>query len=186
MNKRVYFENVIHETKGMVYHLGMRLFKNAEDALDFSQDVYLQAYSKLHKFKNRSKISTWLYVLAFNLGLKKINKDKRLSISCDTVKVEICEDASDEMLEENMVREELSARLNDLLLKLPQVYRIPIFLHYFESLSYKEIAARLDIKIGTLKTYMHQGRRILYDQLKQNGVIPKDLLESIHPINKNA
>lgn len=152
----------------MIYSLGMRLFRNQEDAGDFTQEVFLRAYTNLHRFEGRSKASTWLYSLAMNLGLNRIRKEKRVrEDSVDPVDmdrragVEIdphaFDDASDIELE-TRVRSELD--------KLPETYRIPLLLHYFEKLPYAEIAEKLGLKEGTLKSLIHRGKILLRSALK--------------------
>ncbi|MBI3394723.1 MAG: sigma-70 family RNA polymerase sigma factor, partial [Spirochaetia bacterium] len=72
------FETRFQETSKMIYNLGLRLFRDADDAMDFAQEVYLRAYTRLDKFRGESRFSTWLYSLALNLGLNKIRREKRV------------------------------------------------------------------------------------------------------------
>jgi len=170
------FEKLFNQTSKMIYSLGLRLFKNDEDALDFSQDVYLQAYNKLHLFAGKSKFSTWLYSLALNLGLNKLNKDKRLKISYsenqDTLDYLVEQTAGD--LNEDpfaqISQKEFENLIMDSLNKLPESYRLPIILFYYDKVSYEDIAASLGIKVGTLKSNIHRGKLLLRDTLIKAGI----------------
>ena len=169
------FEELVDETKGMIYNLGLRLFKNVEDALDFSQDVYLQAYASLRTFRGESKFSTWLYSLALNHGLNKIKKDKRYNIIFHE-KIEIldsteyaenrnCDTNPLNLLTDKEKKEAVEKELNS----LPEMYRIPLLLFYYEKMSYTQIAEKLGVKEGTLKSYIFRGKRILKNKLLETS-----------------
>ncbi len=171
------FGQLFEDTARMVYNLGLRLFRNEEDALDFSQDVYLQAYRKLDTFEGRARFSTWLYSLALNLGLKKIQKEKRLRLMTQEeaaleryVEEEIGDDRGDPF--EQTAEAEVRQLVQDELAKLPDVYRLPLLLFYFEHMQYSEIAEKLGLKEGTLKSYIHRGKRILIGRLREIGLQP--------------
>ena len=161
----------------MIYNLGIRLFKNKEDAMDFSQDVYMVAYSKLETFEGRSKISTWLYSLALNLGLKKIKKQKRLKVDFSDNEELLEKQAAESGPEgtgkdpfDGVSRAEINNQVQAELETLPEEYRLPLILLYYEKLSYSEISGQLGIKEGTLKSYIHRGKRILSEKLKLLGL----------------
>jgi len=170
------FEKLFDESAGMIYNLGLRLFNNAEDARDFSQDVFFQAYEKLHSFKYRSKVSTWLYALALNYGLKRIKSEKRLKISYESetfIENTPSEDNnSAEKLNEELSSEETNQQIRTELNTLPEKLRLPLVLYYYEKLSYKEIAKKLALKEGTLKTYIFKGKQQLSDRLRKHGFKP--------------
>lgn len=168
------FESLFEETAPMIYNLGLRLFRNEEDALDFSQDAYLQAYRKLSTFEGRSRFSTWLYSLALNLGLKRIRREKRLTIvnqeeeALEKYISQAANDAKDDPFEqtaEQEIRQFVQAELQ----MLPDVYRLPLILYYYEHMQYNEIAEKLGLKEGTLKSYIHRGKRILSGRLTEIG-----------------
>ncbi|MCB1306668.1 MAG: RNA polymerase sigma factor [Leptospiraceae bacterium] len=166
------FDRLIEETQSMIYNLGLRLFRNnADDALDFTQDVYLQAYRKQHQFEGRSRPSTWLYSLALHLGLNRIKKHKRfqtINAAPDVMQESLASegDSPEDILLEAMDQEHVEATLQEALEKLEEQYRLPLILYYYEQLSYKEISAELGIKEGTLKSYIYRGKLMLRNALK--------------------
>lgn len=159
----------------MIYNLGMRLFRNEEDALDFAQDVYLRAYDKLGSFRGDSKPSTWLYSLALNLGLNRLKKERRLKLkdfgSGDEhlASIERLQSQADDPLRV-LTDQELEGIVREELTELGDAYRIPLILYYYEKLSYRDIADRLGIKEGTLKSYLHRGKTVLRERLLRRRI----------------
>lgn len=166
------FEKLVQESTDMIYSLGMRLFRNnQEDAMDFVQDAFLRAYDKWESFEGRSKRSTWLYSLALNLGLNRLSKKKRMpdftaepGILDETV---AGPDTPESIVTEMLEREEVEGLLQQALQDLPENYRLPILLLYFEKLSYKEMSQKLNTSEGTLKSLVYRGKMQLREKLKQ-------------------
>ncbi|MBX7056712.1 MAG: sigma-70 family RNA polymerase sigma factor [Leptospirales bacterium] len=170
------FEAIFDQTSSMIYNLGLRLFRNEEDALDFAQDVYLRAYDRLDSFRGESRPSTWLYSLALNLGLNRLRSERRLQFDAQAGEQEQIESLSGEgdLVDplERLTRTEIEIAVRESLQEMPDVYRVPLLLLYFEQLSYGEIAATLKLKEGTLKSYIHRGRLILRSRLAERGIEP--------------
>jgi len=144
----------------MIYALGQRLFKNEDDAQDFVQDVYLEAFRKRDRFEGRSKYSTYLYSFALHRGLNRIRKDKRIQFEAlDESQIPSEEIPPPTDSDPGVVREELNA--------LPDVYRLPIVLFYFEKMACAEIARSLAMNENTIKSYLHRGRKILKQKLEE-------------------
>lgn len=143
----------------MIFSLGLRLFRNEEDALDFVQDVYLDAFKKRDRFQGRSRYSTYLYSFALHRGLNQIRKSSKIHFQ------PIEDVAAETEIEEppqappEVVREELNA--------LPEVYRLPLILHYYEKMSVAAIAAELGQKENTVKSYMLRARKILKMKIEE-------------------
>lgn len=165
------FEELFDSTKNMIYSLGLRLFRNdTESALDFSQEVYLQAFQKWHKFSGLSKPSTWLYSLALHLGLNRVKKERRLKFSDEEGVLEQLAAGEESMPEKQitdlLAKEELEEEIRSQLRQLPEVYRLPLILYYYEKMPYRTISQELGIKIGSLKSYIHRGKMILRKKLQ--------------------
>ena len=169
------FTALFEKTSNMIYSLGYRLFQNPEDALDFSQEVYTQAWRKRHSFRGQSKPSTWIYAIGLNLGLNRVKRNRLLSFtSIDEVPENIMSAADSQgktsSIETDVIegieKKENANIIYQELNNLEDAYRIPLLLYYFERLSYKEIARSLKIKENTLKSYIHRGKKILAYRLK--------------------
>lgn len=154
----------------MIYNLGLRLFRDRDEALDFAQDVYVRAFDRLDRFAGRSKFSTWLYSLAMNMGLNRLRKQNRFKPEQGEVEAAAVYYTEDYL--ERLSEEEEMEIIQKELAELPDAYRLPLLLYYYEKMSYSEIAAKLSIKEGTLKSYLHRGKTILRNRLSQKGVRP--------------
>lgn len=157
----------------MVYNLGLRLFKDKEEALDFSQEVFLKVYSKWDSFQGKSKVSTWIYSIGLNYGLNKIKKYKRKQLLfqeseelLDKINTKLVDDNPLEILKQKDIDEIIHKEINE----LPEAYRLPLVLYYFEKLSYTEIAKKLGVKEGTLKSNIHRGKLVLRSTLTKQGI----------------
>lgn len=165
-----YFETLVKDTYSMIFNLGLRLFNyNAQEAEDFTQEVYLQFFENYHKFDGKSKITTWLYSLALNLGLNKIRKNKKIKLSnLDNIQekdfstFENPEDNYQQKVNEDKIKKTVLENL----LQLQEEYRIPLILFYYEKLSYKQISEILKIPEGTIKSLIFRGKLILRSKIK--------------------
>ncbi|GIX43441.1 MAG: DNA-directed RNA polymerase sigma-70 factor [Leptospiraceae bacterium] len=166
------FEKIVKDTYKMIYNLGLRLFNyDVHEAEDFTQEVYLQLYKNINKYDGKSKITTWIYSLALNLGLNKIKKKKRFKkiqnpdpvyeadlVSYTNPETDYLEKLDDKILIEKVQKE---------LMNLPEEYRIPLILLFYEKLSYKEMSEKLNIPEGTLKSLVYRGKLKLREKIKE-------------------
>lgn len=176
MKEAIDFDKLVVDTQAMIYNLGMRLFaRNEDDALDFTQDVYLQAYKKVSSFKGRSKPSTWLYSLALNLGLNKIRKNKKILFKDSKEDLDAFlapeNDQPDKIVLEMLNRKDVKNKIEKALWELQESYRLPLLLYFFEEMPYKEISKSLEIPEGTIKSYVYRGKIQLRDKLKNEASI---------------
>lgn len=156
---------LFEQTRNMVFGLGMRLFRNHEEAADFSQDVYLRVMDKIDSFRGDSKSSTWVYSVAMNLGLNRLRRMKRIQFIPDDAGEPITEDTPESLLTEALDRQETEKRVQQELMNLPDSYRVPLLLLYYDRMSYREMSEKLGLSEGTLKSLVHRGKRILRDRL---------------------
>lgn len=156
---------LFEQTRNMVFGLGMRLFRNPEEAADFSQDVYLRVMDKIDSFRGDSKSSTWVYSVAMNLGLNRLRRMKRIQFIPEDAEEPITEDTPESLLTEALDRQESEKRVQQELMNLPDSYRVPLLLLYYDRMSYREMSEKLGLPEGTLKSLVHRGKRILRDRL---------------------
>lgn len=164
-----YFSKIVNETKEIVLAaIRKHLFEHYAHAIDdVVQETYLRAYKSLvkDKFQDKSKISTWLYVIAKNESLRMNSKLKR-----EEQKRDLFEFFSRNIhVEENEVNDNYN--INEITGKislLPLKYRSILMMHY-EGVSESEIAGKLSIPQGTVKSRLHRGKRIMCVLMKQGG-----------------
>lgn len=156
---------LFEQTRNMVFGLGMRLFRNPEEAADFSQDVYLRVMDKIDSFRGDSKPSTWVYSVAMHLGLNRLRRMKRIQFLPEDAEEPITEETPESLLTEALDRQETEERVQQELMNLPDSYRVPLMLLYYDRMSYREMSEKLGLPEGTLKSLVHRGKRILRDRL---------------------
>ncbi|MCS6984268.1 MAG: sigma-70 family RNA polymerase sigma factor [Leptospiraceae bacterium] len=151
----------------MLYNLAMRIFRSEEEASDFLQDFYIFAEKKRHNFAGLSRFSTWLYRLAIHEALAALRRKRKISWEIlDETQIE-SHHLGPEELEH---RQDLEKKVQEEFLKLPDTYRIPLYLRYYENMSYEEIAQTLNLKEGTLKSLIFRGKQILKEKLIKGGI----------------
>ncbi len=155
------FEMIVKQYENKVYNLALRYLKNADDAMDVSQDVFLQVYRNLGKFRGDSQFSTWIYRVTYNKcvdSLRTIQKKRKsIALSIDD------EDFFETPQLKNSLEQdyEVHARLAEVMNaidQLPPEQRDLMILRYIKDLSYAQIAEILDIAEGTVKSRLNRAR----------------------------
>jgi len=168
------FELLISEYQVYAYNVAYRMLGNEEDAKDITQEALIKVYKSIHKFKETSNFSTWLYRIVMNTCKDELKKRKEVTLSLDkeietddgTVSLEI----GDERLNPSVVveRNEVGHVVQEAISALPDANRIVIVLRDIQGLSYEEISQVIKEPIGTVKSRINRGRgqlkKILMDQ----------------------
>ncbi|AXR59830.1 RNA polymerase sigma factor [Leptospira mayottensis] len=165
------FEILMNRYQGLIYSQAIKAFRNETEAEDFTQDIFLKAFESLSTFQGRSQFSTWLFVIARNDIIRRYRKEHPEISGLDTLllvesETEKKNEISSEQ-ETKLLKQEISEKIRSLVESLPELYRKPIMLHYFENMSYKEISKKLNLKMNTLKSYIFRGKEIMRDWLNK-------------------
>lgn len=165
------FEQLMNRYQGLVYSQAIKAFRNETEAEDFTQDIFLKAFESLSTFQGRSQFSTWLFTIARNEIIRKYRKEHPEISGLDVlILAENEKEKKKEIFSEQenkLLKQESSEKIRNLVENLPDVYRKPIALHYFENMSYKEISKKLNLKMNTLKSYIFRGKEIMRDWLSK-------------------
>lgn len=137
--------------------LAYSLTHDADEAKDIAQDTLIRAYRRLPSFHADRPFSRWLFVIARNASLDAIRSRRRRTLARDPLSENAVEPSSEDVALQN----EAAAALHAALAALPSQYRTALELYYLQGLRYREIAERLEIPIGTVKTYILRGKRRL-------------------------
>jgi RNA polymerase sigma-70 factor (ECF subfamily) len=158
------FRLLVRRYERPVYGMGMSFFRNAEDASDFTQEVFLKVYRSLSRFEGRSRFSTWLYKIAYNTAVNGVNRRKEYqSLAVEDMGVEAAHDDTPErMAIRAAARDAVAASLED----LPERYRICIDLFFFYDCSYREIEAITGFPVNTIKSHVFRAKRLLREKLE--------------------
>jgi RNA polymerase sigma-70 factor, ECF subfamily len=159
---------LVAEHQRMVYQLAFHLLADHNDALDLSQDVFLQVFRMLPRFRGQSTLKTWIYRIVVNQcrnrhrWWKRRRRDKALPIEELTASenAQLVEPRPDGP-EEQLSRREQSARVQRALQKLSIDHRAVLVLREVEDLSGTEIAETLGVAEGTVKSRLARARDAL-------------------------
>lgn len=150
--RREGFAVLVKQYSDKLYWKVRRIVLSHEDANDVLQNVFIKVWSNLQNFQGKSSLSTWLYRIAINESLDFLRKQKLAD------KVSADEDvsvASRLMSDEYFDGDEVQARLQEAVARLPEVQRMVFNLKYFEEMKYSEMSQILNTSEGALKASYH-------------------------------
>jgi RNA polymerase sigma factor (sigma-70 family) len=154
------WEDVVEKHSARVYRLAYRLTGNTHDAEDLTQEVFVRVFRSLSSY-TPGTFEGWLHRITTNLFLDQARRKSKIRFDA------LAEDADlrmpgrvpspDTQLAEGMLDDDIEAALAD----LPPEFRAAVVLCDIEGLSYDEIADVLGAKLGTVRSRIHRGRRML-------------------------
>lgn len=146
-----------------VWRLIARLAGNVDLADDLTQEVSLRAFQGFSRFRRGASAYTWLYRIAVHVVLRH-----RERLAVDTVPWNTAAEAADPRPSPQLIAQQAEIRplVWAALDRLPDEQRTTVILSVFEELKYREIAAVLDIPLGTVKSRLHSGMVRLREELK--------------------
>jgi len=167
------FRQLIENHRQLVVNTCFGLVHNPEDAEDIAQDVFIEVFRSVHKFRADSKISTWLYRIAVNRSLNFIrdNKQRKWAQSVENVftlkKGKLSSMSSRETVspDTEMEDSERAKLLHKTIDSLPQNQRVAFTLNKYEDLSYKEIAAVMETSVSSVESLIHRAKKNLQKKL---------------------
>jgi RNA polymerase sigma-70 factor (ECF subfamily) len=141
----------------LLYRVSFRLTGSVADAEDLTQQTFLTAQQKLHQLRDTESAKGWLLTILRHHFFRNRRRAVRQSMALDALPEP--SDSIDEPLEFDS--EKLQLALNE----LPEEFRFPLVLFYFQELSYQEIAAQLDVPLGTVMSRLSRGKQHLRRRL---------------------
>jgi RNA polymerase sigma-70 factor (ECF subfamily) len=163
------FGALVRRYQDRLYNAVLRVVDNAEDAADVVQDAFLNAYQSLNSFKGDSEFFTWLYRIAFNAAIS-LRRKRKAVVSIDGAadeksSIEPIDPSELSQPGTTLERSEEDAQLMAALNRLSTEHRAVLVLKDLEGQKYEDIAAVLDVPIGTVRSRLHRARLELRDLL---------------------
>ncbi len=172
------FEILVNERSGEIFGLLYRLTENAEEARDLTQETFLRAFQSIAHFRGESDLRTWIYRIAINQARNRWRwwrrRRREATVSIDAPEIGGGRLGLVATLKSNTIRDpeqdtllsEREQALKKALSSLKRVYREAVILRDIEGFAYEEIAATLDISVGTVKSRLARGRQELRRKLE--------------------
>jgi RNA polymerase sigma-70 factor (ECF subfamily) len=155
------FRLLINRHEQAVYGMGLSFFRNADDASDFTQEVFLKVFRNLSRFEGRSRFSTWLYKIAYNTAVNNVTRQKEYHSLAEDEPV-----SEGDTPERNTLRALVREAVLDAVGNLPDRYRICVDLFFFYDRSYQEIEAITGYPVNTIKSHVFRAKKLLREKLK--------------------
>ena len=190
-NSRKEFEEIAMEHIDSLYSMAIRLVFNKEEAEDLVQETYLKAYRFFNTFQKGTNIKAWLFKILRNTFINKYRKTVNLpsEILYEDVESVNSNLSYKQESDSGELTDTLESKYNDLgnlmeddvkqaIDSLSIEYREAILLSDVEGLSYQEIAEIANVPIGTIKSRLNRGRKLLQKKLweyaKDRGFIKRE------------
>ncbi|HYN28944.1 MAG TPA: RNA polymerase sigma factor SigE [Dermatophilaceae bacterium] len=166
------WEEVVEQHSARVYRLAYRLSGNVHDAEDLTHDVFIRVFRSLHSY-TPGTFEGWLHRITTNVFLDKMRRKQRIRFDA------LSEESAARLPSRGAGPEQTfhDAQFDDdvqrALDALPPDFRAAVVLCDIEGLSYEEIAATLDVKLGTVRSRIHRGRAQLRESLAHRAPAPR-------------
>ena len=172
-----HFRELIRRYERPVFSLIFRMVRDRELAEDLAQDTFIKVLNHIDRYRPEFKLSSWLFKIANNVAIDHLRRRQ-----LDTVSIDGSPHAQtrgrhrgDVVRRRRISRRRRSTRwrrassgtaIERAIASLRPEYRSCIMLRHVEGRSYEEIAATLDLPLGTVKTYIHRARHELREALE--------------------
>jgi len=166
------FDWLVTHYHGSVYNLAYGILGDAAEAADVTQEVFLRVFRKIGGFRCGSSLKTWLYRISVRQALNHRRwhwRHHRESVSIDAEREDHgpllhLKDAEASPFEQ-LARREVQSAVRQALREVPALFRSAVILRDLEGLSYEEVAEVLEVTVGTVKSRILRGRRMLKEIL---------------------
>ncbi|MCS6816004.1 MAG: sigma-70 family RNA polymerase sigma factor [Blastocatellia bacterium] len=172
--EREAFEQLVMRFQADVYGLLHRLLGDSEEARDATQETFLKVYRHIGRFRGECELKTWIYRIAINHATNRHrwwrrNGDRLVSMESlrEGMELPLSETLADPRAdpEQQAIAREEERLLVEALGRIKPIFRTAVLLRDVEGLSYEEIAAMLQVSVGTVKSRIARGREALRQQL---------------------
>jgi len=138
-----------------------------EDAENIAQDVFLEVFKNIHKFRHDASISTWIYRITLNKSINYSKKNQKYftSKSVDDYHDIYTNDSLNNNSEKLLENKELKKILYIALSQLPENQRLAFSLHKMDGFSYKEISEIMQMSLSSVESLIHRAKTGLQKKL---------------------
>lgn len=162
------FEQLVDAHYGDLYRFAVSLTRNPDEACDLTQQVFVTFARKGDKIRDRTKCRSWLFTSLYRDFLRQNKRAQRLT-SMDEEGLELCAGFHPPEADPTIAHHEA----REALLSLDEAHRAILSLFYLDDCSYKEIAVRLNVPIGTVMSRISRAKAALRARLQDRPADPQ-------------
>jgi RNA polymerase sigma-70 factor (ECF subfamily) len=160
------FEELVIAHQHRVFGVALRMLGSRAEAEEAAQEVFLRAHQAIAGFRGDAKLSTWLYAITSRLCLNRLaSGERRLLREGEETLARLPSGHASPA--DELERSERDAALHRAIAELSDERRMMIVLRDLEGLPYEEIAAALDLELGTVRSRLHRARMDLKEKLER-------------------
>ena len=167
------FAQLVRRYKGPITNYARRILHDRERAEDVAQETFLRVYKFAGRYRPESPFTTWLYRIATNLSIEELRRRKRWARLAAFGKLTGAgfgggggDGTVVPKIQEDLIRQELTAKVREAIHTLPPKYRFPVVLRDIQGLSYQEVADVTQLPLNTVRTRLNRGRLMLKEKLR--------------------
>ncbi len=167
------FEELLSRYSNKVFSLASRLTRNAEDAEEVLQDVFVTVHRKIESFEGKSSFSSWLYRVTVNAAFMKLRKRRQdHSIAFEDLVQQpnaaaMLKSPESDYVDAQSIRNQMLEALENAIRKLPDDYRPVFILRDVDGLTSREVGRILDLTVPAVKSRLHRSRLMLRRRLNR-------------------
>jgi len=171
------FAEIMTRYRSQITNYLYRFLNDYEEAVDLAQETFVRVYFAIERYHTDYAFSTYIYRIATNLAISEIRRRKRRRLvsltglfqSDDEPQAQDFQPPDKKPLAlENLIESEQTETIARAIATLPEKYRAPIVLRDVEGKSYEEVAAILQLGLGTTKSRISRARKLLREKLQNH------------------
>jgi RNA polymerase sigma-70 factor (ECF subfamily) len=181
-SRQAEFEELAKQYQRDIYSGALRMTRNPDDAEDLAQEVFVRAYSAFHQFQRGTNFRAWLFRILTNTFINRYRRRARQpqttnweEITRETEREASAQISPTEQPEQALLATCSDEEVEEALEALPEEFRLAVILSDIHEFAYQEVADILHIPLGTVRSRLFRGRRLLrrslYDYAERRGMI---------------
>lgn len=174
-NDKREFDALVNRCHRQAYNIAYRMTGNRADAEDLTQESFLRAYRFFDRYNREMPFENWLYRIMSRVFIDELRKRPKLKTQSLDQPLHAGDSGDAEILleipdfesdpERLLLHDTLEESLQFALETLPAEFRVAVILADIEGLSYEEIAETMNCSLGTVRSRLHRGRKLLRQKL---------------------
>ncbi len=182
VSRRAEFDRLVERYHKQAYNIAYRMTGNHADAEDLAQEAFVRAFRFFGNYRRDWPFDNWLYKIMSNLFVDDLRRrpkahlqslDQPLDVGSGDMYLEIPDLGANP--ERMVMSHELDEHIQRALNSLPNDFRMTVILADIEGLSYEEISTAMKCSLGTVRSRLHRGRKLLRSKIaafEQDGLLP--------------